>query len=337
MRPVPLNIMTLYADLAQGVGQFDVRAGSISTKTVDGKKYLYTVEKDGQARQQKFLGPAGSTEAQERAKQIKRAAEQAKQLRATVTLLKNSRIPAPSLVLGRVLEVIANAGLFERGVTLVGTAAYQTYPCVVGAYLPASQLMTNDVDISVAEFVAAGKEEDILSILKRADPSFQPHWNADDRLPRIFKASNGFSADVLTKYGRGRRTPVQIDSLGCAAEALSFQEYPAEETMDVVALYGAGVLVRVPTPLRYAIHKLIVAQQRKPTSAGKRQKDLLQARELIDIFMETDEVALQDCLDDARRRGRAWKTAINASLTELGRDTRPGYPPVPLAPGKRKA
>ena len=331
---MPLNMQTLYADLVQRAGQGDVRAGSISTKTVDGKTYLYAVEKHGKLRLQRFLGPAASADVQGQARQIRFAAEEAKQRRATVAALKNARVPAPSMVLGRILEVIANAGLFERGVTLVGTAAYQTYGCALGVYLPASALMTNDADISVAEFVAGGEAVDIESILKRADPTFRPVWGARDKLPKMFKSSNGFSVDVVTRFVRGRTSPVEIVSLGCAAEALSYQEYPAEETMSVVALYGSGVLVRVPVPLRYAIHKLIVAQQRKPAQAAKKRKDLMQAKELIDIFIATDEDALLDGLEEARGRGRAWKAAIDASLKELGRETRAGRLPVEVVAAK---
>jgi hypothetical protein len=329
MRPIPLNLMTLYADLAQQVDWEGSPSASISTKTVDGKKYLYSVTKDGQQRIQRYLGPASDPASTAAAVKIKHLAEQARQRRATVTLLKNGRFPAPSLVLGRILEVLANAGLFRRGMTLVGTAAYQTYAGIVGSYLPATALMTNDVDLSVAQFVAAADEEDIETILKRADSSFEPHWSATDKLPKVFRASNGFSVDVITQFGRGRRSPVQIEALGCAAEALSFQEYPAEETILAVALYGSGVLVRVPTPLRYAIHKLIVAQHRDKLSP-KRAKDLLQAREMIDIYLEIDDAALLDELDAARARGPTWRSAINASLAEIGRDVRQGR--LPAAP-----
>lgn len=335
MKPIPLNLMTLYADLAQQVDGLGPRAGSISTRTIDGKRYLYAVMKDGQARTQRFLGPVGDAEAEAAAAEMRQAAAQAKQTRATVALLKNALFPAPSLVLGRILEVLANAGLFERGMTLVGTAAYQTYAGIVGSFLPAAGLMTNDVDLSVAEFVAGDNEEHIQTILQRADPSFEPRWKARDQLPRAFRASNGFSVDVLTRFGRGRRSPVQIEALGCAAEALSFQEYPVEDTMNAVALYGSGVLVRVPTPLRYAVHKLIVAQERAATSP-KRTKDLSQARELIDLYLETDDAALLDTLDDARGRGPAWRRAIAASLATLDRDTRIGQLPVPLKTARQR-
>ncbi len=330
MRPVPLNQLTLYADLMQSVGTSCVPHGSIAFKSVKKRKYVYVTTKDGSSRVERYLGAADDPHVIDQAEMIKQSAAQAKSLRSTVTLLKQARIAAPTLVQGRILEVLANAGLFKRGMTLVGTVAYQTYACVIGYHLGAAAYATNDIDISVAEFVAGEKEEDIGSILKRADPSFIPYWHADDKLPRIFK-SNTFQVDVLTRYGRGRKSPVLIKSLGCAAAALSFQEYPAEDTMDVVALYGTGILVRVPTPLRYAVHKLIVAQQRAKTDFSKKQKDLRQAKELLDIYLEIDEASLQDALDDARSRGPSWRKNINASLKEIGREATQGRLPIPIA------
>lgn len=324
-----MNVMTLYADLAQRLELQDVRPGSISTKRVDGKPYLYAVEKDGIARIQRFLGPAGSPDALAEADRIRRAAREARELRSTVALLKQARVPGPTLLMGRILEVLSNAGLFNRGITLVGTAAYQTYACLIGSYLQASALMTNDIDLSVAEFVASGSSEDIGAILKRADPTFEPYWGNEDRLPKVFRTASGFSVDIVTKYGRGRRSPVLFQPLGCSAEALGYAEYPVGETLEAVVLYGSGVLVRVPTPLRYAIHKLIVAQQRKPPQAAKRAKDLMQARELIDVLLVSQDAELQDALDEARLRGKGWRTAINASLHELGRNTKQGQLPLP--------
>jgi len=328
MRAIPLNLMTLYADLAQSVGTLAATPGSIATKTVGKKRYLYATHKDGSARIERYLGPAEDEDAKKQAEEIRQAAEQAKAMRNTVSLLKQARIAAPSLAQGRILEVLANAGLFRRGMTLVGTVAYQTYACIVGAHLGAAAYATNDIDLSVAEFAAADEEEDIEAILKRADPSFRPIWHAQDKLPRIFRSKN-FQVDVLTSYGRGRKSPVPVEALGCAATALTFQEYAAEDTMEVVALYGAGAVVRVPTPVRYAVHKLLVAQKRAGNELAKKQKDLRQAKELIDIFLETDEQTLQGTLDDARDRGKSWKTAINASLKEIGREARQGRLPIP--------
>jgi hypothetical protein len=327
MRAIPLNLMTLYADLMQSVGTLAAVPGSVATKTVHGRSYLYATSKDGAVRIEKYLGPADDPTSREQATLIRQAAAQAKAMRNTVTLLRRARIAAPTLPQGRVLEVLANAGLFERGMTLVGTVAYQTYACVVGAHLGAASYATNDVDLSVAELVSDGHQEDIAEVLRRADTSFRAVWHANDRLPRVFR-SDTLQVDMLTKFGRGRASPVSIPGLGCAAVALAFQEYPAEDTMEVVALYGSGVLVRVPSPVRFATHKLLVAQRRDAQSWAKRQKDLRQADELIAVYLETDEHLLLDTLDEARGRGRAWREAINASLRELGRESRQGQLPL---------
>ena len=334
MKAVSLNLMTMYADLAQRLALRAERPGSISIKTDKGRKYLYAVQKDGQARVQRYLGPADNPGAKNAAELVRRAEEEAKELRSIVSMLKGARIPAPTIVQGRILEVVANAGLFERGMTLVGTVAYQTYACVVGAHLGATNYATNDIDLSVAEFVAGEGEEDIGDVLKRADPKFEPYWHANDKLPRIFRTPN-FQVDVVTRYGRGRKSPVLIEDLGCAAAALSFQEYLVEETIEVAALYGPGVLVRVPTPTQFALHKLIVAQSRGKTELAKKQKDLRQARELMDVLIETDDSSLQDNLDEVRERGRSWKSAITASLKEIGLDARQGRLPLPVESSSR--
>jgi hypothetical protein len=252
-------------------------------------------------------------------------------LRATVSALKQARIPAPTLKLGRVLEVIANAGLFEQGVVLIGTAAFQTYACILGYHLRSTAVTTQDADLLVASFVGGEERQDMEAILRRADATFKAKMQIDDRLPNVFKSDDNFSVDVLTKFGRGRKSPLLVEELGCSAEALPFMEYLAEESMDAVALYGTGVLVRVPPPVRYAVHKLLIAQERSGRFLSKKPKDLAQARDLLDIFLETDSDSLEDTLDAARNRGPKWKKSINASLQEIGREARQGHLPVPVA------
>jgi len=46
----------------------------------------------------------------------------------------------------------------------------------------------------------------------------------------------------------------------------------------------SGVLVNVPQPVRYAIHKLIVATRRIPSAAAKARKDIEQAAALIRVL-----------------------------------------------------
>ena len=312
----------MYADLLQSLALTDVAHGSISIKTIRGKGYTYATTKDGVTRHQQFLGPANDAKTKLQEQQIRQAAEQAKARRLTVTALKTAHIPAPTLPLGRVLEVIANAGLFSKGVVLVGTAAYQTYPCLVGAYLPSSALMTNDADLLVSSFASSEAPLDLEEILRRADPTFKAHMSSNDKLPKVFKSANSFQVDILTKFGRRRKSPVVIDQLKCSAEALAFMDYLSEESIDAAALYGTGILIRVPPPLRYAIHKLLIAQERR-RSPAKRAKDLKQAGDLMDVFLKSDRQYFNESLEEACNRGPKWRKNILASLRELKRDSHP--------------
>ncbi len=315
MRKIPANLITLYADVLQRAEAGGYRPGSISTKTVKGRKFLYAVEREGSLRSQRYLGPADSSEAQGAAENVRRAQSDARERRATVRALKNASILAPTPEIGRILEAVETAGLFRDGLILIGTAAYRLYPLVVGYYLGSAAMMTQDADFSVASF--AGKDViDFEAVLKKADPSFKAHMSNTDKAPKTYKSADGFTVDLLTKHVRNRKTPVPVPKLTAAAEALSYQEYLAEETMNAVALHGSGVLVRVPTPIRYAIHKLIVAQQRAKTNP-KRRKDLLQAKELLAVMREIDEDNYVDEIAAARRRGSKWKAMVDASLKDV--------------------
>ncbi|WP_204323331.1 GSU2403 family nucleotidyltransferase fold protein, partial [Streptococcus pneumoniae] len=41
-------------------------------------------------------------------------------------------MPRPPVVIGRIIEALAKAGVFRLRSVLIGTAAYQTYPAVLG-------------------------------------------------------------------------------------------------------------------------------------------------------------------------------------------------------------
>jgi hypothetical protein len=190
--------------------------------------------------------------------------------------------------------------------------------------------MTNDADLLVASFVGKEERQDLETILQRADPTFKAKWHMDDRLPKVFQSDSNFTVDILTKFGRGRASPIVIEELGCSAEALPFMEYLAKESIEAVVLYGAGVLVKVPPPLRFATHKLLIAQQRSGRFLTKKRKDLAQAKELLEIFLATDSASLEDVLEHARACGPKWRKNINVSLREIGLDARQGHLPLPV-------
>jgi hypothetical protein len=333
MKKLPLSLLTLYADLLQQMQSMAVAPASVRTQRVKGTEYLKANTTVGAFRRTIYLGPAGDPIAQQRAQAIKEEMERAKTRRKTITLLRNAGVPAPNTELGRVLEVLAAAHLFAQGLVLVGTAAYQCYSPLVGAALPAAALTTRDADLATptlalsARYDAFEKEPaqpsagpNLETILRQADPTFRaiPGLNRK-ALPSHFKAASGFLVDLLVPARRrSDANPMPIPALQAGGALVQYLDWLIDTPSPVVALYGAGVLVQVPRPARYAVHKLILAQE-NARSVAKRQKDLLQARSLFEILQETDPYAIEDALEDARSQGRrGWRRPIERSLHELG-------------------
>ncbi|MFM9939089.1 MAG: GSU2403 family nucleotidyltransferase fold protein [Hyphomicrobiaceae bacterium] len=322
MKPIPLSLLTLYADLEQNVGPDTIDQATISRRLVGGTRRLYADIRRGEHREQRYLGTVGDVEAEALAERFKNGAAQARQRRKTITLLKRAGLHGPDLATGRVLDAMAHAKLFERGAVLVGTVAYQTYAPLIGAFLAGRALLTQDADLAATRLalprLAQGLE--LQQILSQADATFTARFHGDDKLPRRFASASGFIVEVLTTLGRSE-APVQIPGLGCAALPLRFMEYLIEGPVDVVVLHGTGIRVRVPDPARYAVHKLIVGQVR--TSAAKRPKDLLQASQLIKILRAREPDRLDDAIDDAVERGRTWAKLVREGLTLVNDGKKP--------------
>jgi hypothetical protein len=90
-------------------------------------------------------------------------------------------------------------------------------------------------------------------------------------------------------------------------------------------MHNAGVSVVVPTPERYAVHKLIVATRRRTDHDGtaKSRKDLGQALALFEAMIRTRQhVALASAYTEAWNRGETWRDAIRQSLSTFGDDAR---------------
>lgn len=319
LAPISLSLQTLYADLVQKAQKDGPLPAVISRKTIKGKVYLYAKEKHGEQRIDRYLGLAGDPEVEIAVAEIKRSEEDAKLRRDLVRLIKDGGVQGPSQEVGRILEAMSRAGYFRGGLILVGTIAYQTYPITIGAFLSDASMMTLDADFAIASVVDAGGEADLTKVLQRADESFRPMPGLPSRHPpKRFRSGKGFEVEILTPVrSRDDSRSVPAPTIGVSAFPVQYLNYLIKDSITAVALYGDGVLLKVPQPARYAIHKLIVAAQPN-RRLEKRPKDLVQAGSLIDALLETNKWALIDALNDARVRGPKWKEAIDRSLSEIG-------------------
>lgn len=318
MKPIPLNYLTLYADLEQNLGSDAFEAATISRRLVGRQRRLYADIRRGDHREQKYLGTVGDPKAEAVAERYRRAAADARLRRRTVTMLKRAGLFGPDLATGRVLDALAHARLFKHGAVLIGTVAYQTYAPLVGAFLTGPALATQDVDLAATRLslprLAQGGE--LQDVLKQADATFVPRFAQGDKLPKRFASEHNLVVEVLTTLGRSE-APVQIPGLGCAAVPLRYLEYLIEDPVEVVVLHGSGIRIRVPDPARYAVHKLIVHRIRQ--SPAKKPKDLMQARHLFEAYHARDPEHLEQAIENAVQRGRHWAKLVNDGLKLIER------------------
>ena len=170
------------------------------TQTAKGIDYLYVRTTVGTSRRDRFLGRSDDPDVQKRAAAARSEAKRVAERRNTVRILRGQGVPAPTAELGRVLDALADAGLFKTAV-LVGTAAYQCYSPLVGAVLPSAALMTQDADLATASLALAGDdgEETLDTILKRADKTFVGLPGLDRKaLPLRFRSASATLVDLLT-------------------------------------------------------------------------------------------------------------------------------------------
>jgi hypothetical protein len=112
----------------------------------------------------------------------------------------------------------------------------------------------------------------------------------------------------------------KLKALGVSAQSLHYLNYLIAEPISAAAVYRDGVLVHIPRPERYAVHKLIVADRRAhgPDSL-KARKDLLQSERLIEVLAEDRPGDLHDAYMDAVSRDSRWQQRIEASLKRVPR------------------
>ena len=321
MMELPLHLQTLYAELLQQLLMAPGEVGSVYIQTAGGARYAYLRRTTGVVRRDTYIGPETEPGTQARIAEIKHSQSLARQRRKIVSLLKHAGLPGPSTMIGRVLDALADAQLFRESV-LIGTGAYQCYSAVTGYRLPSAALTTQDADIATASLaIAAAEAQDtMLAILQRADPTFRPIPGlkpADP--PSAFASANGFMVDLVTpQLRRTDRNPMPLPALSAGAAPLQHLKWLIEEPVTAAAVHGAGVLIKLPQPARFAVHKLILAQKRGAHEHAKRTKDLRQAGALIDVLQRSNPAALEDAMADAESQGRTgWKEPLRRSLREL--------------------
>ncbi len=100
--------------------------------------------------------------------------------------------------------------------------------------------------------------------------------------------------EFLTPSFRPEEDIRPLPALGVSAQSLHFLNYLIARPTPAALLYRSGILIQIPRPEAFAIHKLIVANRRRGgPDALKSEKDRRQAAFLIEALAEDrpDELA----------------------------------------------
>jgi hypothetical protein len=325
---LPLPIQTMYAELVERcsmdrlIADFPI-TGSFFTKVTNGRSYWYfrSGSDEQGKRGDRYVGP-DSPDLQRQIENHRQAKASFRERRMMLTSLQRAGLRGPDSRTGRILEALADAGVFRLRAVVVGTAAYQAYSGLLGVLLANRNAMTDDLDL--AQFpsisIAVGDQVQLPfgDILRKVDPRFEavPH-QIDGRRATHYTIGNEFRVDILApNRGPDDETPVTLPALQVEAQPLRFLDFLIYQEVQAVALYGGGIAINVPAPERYALHKLLVSRMRIKTeqSQAKALKDLRQAGELIDVLVVQRPYELQDLWNEMRERGPKWRRMTDEAV-----------------------
>lgn len=332
MYEIDIQTQTLYAELIDIMQIIEASRtiaslkGSFSIKEVKGDEYVYfrAYNPSGQL-EELYIGPrndqseqlmrdhaAGKSDAMEMGEKLKRLSLQ---IRAGIVMKTDKAMM-------RVIRSLADAGVFKNGGVLVGTHAFQAAGLMLGVMWPPETTRTTDVDLAVERKVAVAIpviDSDIPAALDSLQMGFfaVPRLNHKDPSTNFAIRNSQLRLDILTPKTQDSDSPVLIKRFNCAAEPLSYLSYVIEKPSVSLLLDTTPVLINIPQPVRYAMHKLIVSQVRDVSSGAKAPKDLYQAYQILSVLQENRPFDIQPAWENLIERGAKWKKYAEAGLAAM--------------------
>ncbi|MDZ4181208.1 MAG: GSU2403 family nucleotidyltransferase fold protein [Coriobacteriia bacterium] len=333
MQRQPLEVQTIYAELLEQIAVYEAsRAightpGSFVTKIVKGQEYYYFQHMGpGGAKHQTYLGRRDAALdglAERFADGRDNVAAEQRSIERLAALLRAGGAMVTDAPSSRVLRALADAGVFHAGGVLVGTHAFIVLGNLLGVRWESS-LRTQDLDIAAdprLDVAVPGVDADLPSALDSLEMGFLPVPGLDLKSPSTsFKVrGQALRVDLLTPAVRAQSRPVSLSRFAAAAQPLRFLDYLIDSPVRAAVVDGGVVSVSVPDAARFALHKLIVAGERPAALQPKREKDLSQAAQILEVLREDRSGDLVLAWEALAARGKSWTSRVAKSVATLDR------------------
>ena len=222
----------------------------------------------------------------------------------------------------RVIRSLADSGVFSNGGVLVGTDAFQAAGLMLGVSWTAATAMTTDVGLALGRNVSVAipmMDSDIPAALDSLQMGFYgvPRLNHREPSTNFAIRKSQLRLDILTPKTSSSEAPVFIKRFNCAAQPLNYLSYLMDSPVPSVLLDTNPVLINIPQPVRYALHKLIISQVRDMAGDTKRPKDLYQAYQILSVVQENRPFDIKPAWQNLIGRGPQWKKNAEAGLEAM--------------------
>jgi hypothetical protein len=298
-RALSLLFSELQSAAEQRVEAFLGSPGTLAERTNEtGTRYWVHRYSDAAGkRQEAYVGKAGDSAVIARVTELRERIDAANSAIASVRLLARSGFATVDRKAYATLASLHNHGVFQAGALLIGSHAYGALLNALGARAVA--YATEDVDIARREQLALSGLPPFVDMLRETGLEFFPVPALRRRAPSTSFAERGGSrlrVDLLVPSPDEDYPIVPVPELGAHAKGLPYLAYLLGASQEIPVLSPHGVvMVRVPVPERFAVHKLIVSQLRS-TGSTKPEKDLRQAATLIEALAERFPDAVKEAL-----------------------------------------
>lgn len=212
-----------------------------------------------------------------------------------------------SELVNRILKALGEKGLLEN-LIVVGSWCIYFYKHHFKEADVLPPIRTRDIEFDVSLLRKAPQKIDMSELFKELD--FEIDFQGEGFIR--FLHPSLIIEFLVPERGKGSSEPFKLPGFGINAIPLRYLSLLEEE---IITINYYGLPVKVPHPANFAIHKLIVAQDRK--KPDKSQKDKEQAVAVWDMLVEMGEIKKLGEIFSQLPKG--WKKYVNKSLSEAGR------------------